>query len=453
MQKFIDTLKSIFGGRSVRYGANATAMTLLFVAVLVMVNVLAVRYPQRIDMTATQQFTISQQTKQILAGLNGPIEIVGYFGSQDRALETDVDNRLKEYVSASSQVSYRFIDPDRDPVAARNDNISSYGEIIVKYGDRKISANGSDEKAITGAILQATQDVQTTVYFLTGHGERTIDDYNAQNISDVRTLLEENNFVVDTINLTVQSAVPLENTVLVIADPQQELSADENRLIGEYFQNGGRLIVLSDPLSPAPLTELMATWGLAWQDDMIVDQQSQLGNPLAPAVLEYPYTDITRDLLGQASVFNSVRSIKETSEPGSVPEGVDLRVMLQSSENSSAATDFTNGQVQVQETDAVGPLLFGYAITVGDGRAVVIGDADFISNGYLTVAQANGALFRNAVAWAATQDALISLPEPEFVDRRVFLTDSQSTLVFYSSVLGLPLLFIVSGIVVWWRRR
>jgi ABC-type uncharacterized transport system involved in gliding motility auxiliary subunit len=130
-----------------------------------------------------------------------------------------------------------------------------------------------------------------------------------------------------------------------------------------------------------------------------------------------------------------------------------LRVMLQSSTNSSAATDFTDGQVQVQETDEPGPLTFGYAITVGDGRAVVVGDADFISNGYLTVAQANGALFRNAVAWAAAQDALISLPEPEFVDRRIFLTDSQSTLIFYSSVLGLPLLFIVSGIVVWWRRR
>lgn len=453
MQKLIDTLKSLFGGRSMRYGANATAMTLLFVTVLVMANVLAVRNHRRIDMTATQQFTISQQTRQILAELKGPVEIVGYFGSQDRTLEADVDNRLKEYVTASDQVSYRFIDPDRDPIAARNDNISANGDIVIKYGDRKIIANGSDEKAITGAILQATQETQTTVYFLTGHGERTIDDYNAQDISDVQTLLSDNNFLVENINLTVQPAIPVENSVLVIADPQQELSADENRLIGEFFQNGGRLIVMSDPMSPGPLNDLMLTWGLAWENNIIVDQQSQLGNPIAPAVLNYPYTDITRDLAGQASVFNAVRSIRETSEPGSVPEGVDLGVLLESSDNSSAATDFTSGQVKVQETDVPGPLIFGYTVAMGDGRAVVIGDTDFISNGYLNVAQANGALFRNAVAWAAAQDALISLPEPEFVNRQIFLTDSQSTLVFYSSVLGLPLLFIVSGIVVWWRRR
>lgn len=453
MQKFIDMLKAVFGGRSVRYGANATAMSLLFVAVLVMLNVIAVRNPRNFDVTATQQFTISQQTRQVLAELNGPVEIVGYFGSQDRALQTDVDNRLKKYVAASPQISYRFIDPDRDPIAARNDNIASYGEIIVKYGDRKITANGSDEKAITGAILQATEEVQTTVYFLTGHGERTIEDYNQPDISDVRGLLSDNNFAVENINLTVQPAIPVENTVLVIADPKQELSADENRLISEYFQNGGRLVLLSDPLNPGPLNDLMASWGLAWQENMIVDQQSQLGNPLAPAVLEYPYTDITRDLLGQASVFNSVRSIAEIGEPGVPPEGVTREVMLQSSDNSSAATDFTNGQVQVQASDEPGPLVFGYTIVAGEGRAVVVGDADFMSNGYITVAQANSALVRNIVAWVAAKESLIALPDPEFVDRRIFLTESQSSLIFYSSVIGLPFIFIISGIVMWWRRR
>ena len=296
MQKYISLLTSFLRGRSVRYGANATAMTLLFIGVLVMVNVLAVRYPRSVDVTATQEFTISQQTRQILQELNGPVEIVGYFGSQDRTLEVDVDNLLKKYAAVSPQVSYRFIDPDRDPIAARNDNISAYGQVIVKYGDRKITSIGTDEKAITGAILQAIQERQTTVYFLVGHGERTLDDFAAMAISDVRPLLEENNFVVENINLTIQPAVPLENSVLVIADPKQELTADENRLIGEYFQNGGRLIILSDPMSPPPLNDLMASWGLSWQNNMIVDQQSQLGNPLAPAVLEYPFNDITRTL-------------------------------------------------------------------------------------------------------------------------------------------------------------
>ena len=83
----------------------------------------------------------------------------------------------------------------------------------------------------------------------------------------------------------------------------------------------------------------------------------------------------------------------------------------------------------------------------------MIGDADFISNGYIRNAQANATLIRNAIAWAGAQDALINLPLPDPIDRQVFLTDDQSSLIFYSSVLGLPLLFVVTGIVVWWRRR
>lgn len=127
---------------------------------------------------------------------------------------------------------------------------------------------------------------------------------------------------------------------------------------------------------------------------------------------------------------------------------------MASSARSSAATDFTDGQVKTQESDAVGPLNFGYILeSPNKSRVVVIGDVDFITNGYINAAQANATLIRNTIAWAGAQDALISLPLPEPVNRQIFLTDDQSALIFYSCVIGLPLLFVVTGIVVWWRRR
>ena len=196
---------------------------------------------------------------------------------------------------------------------------------------------------------------------------------------------------------------------------------------------------------------LLEIWGLEWQPDIIIDQQSQVGNPLAPAVVEYPYTDITRSMTGQASVFNSVRSIKEVGNP---PPEVTRQIFLRSSAQSSAATKFTDGNVEVQESDAQGPLNFGYILeSPTKMRVALIGDVDFVSNGYLQAAQANAALFRNAVAWATAQDSLIAVPTIAPIDRKVFLTNDQSTLIFYSCVIGLPLLFVVTGIAVWWRRR
>jgi ABC-type uncharacterized transport system involved in gliding motility auxiliary subunit len=451
MQTLIERMRAFLGLRQLRYGANASAMTVLLLALLVMGNVLAVRFHRRIDVTATQSFSISQQSQQIVAALNQPLEVVGYFGAQDKALQSDVESRLKEYVAASPRFSYRFVDPDTDPVAAKNDNITSYGTIVVKYADRKIQASGSDEKAITGAILKASQDVQTTVYVLTGHRERSLDNVDPNGLSQLQVVLTDDNFKVAPINLTISTTIPLSNSLLLVADPQDPFTQPEFQSILDYINNGGRMVLMSNPLSVTPLEVLLQVWGLEWQPDIIIDEQSQVGNPLAPAVLQYPYTDITRNMTGQASVFNSVRSIKEIGNP---PPQVTRQIFLSSSAKSSAATKFTDGNVEVQEGDAQGPLSFGYILeSPTKMRAVLIGDVDFVSNGYLQAAQANAALFRNAVAWATAQDSLIAVPSIAPIDRKVFLTNDQSTLIFYSCVIGLPLLFVVTGIAVWWRRR
>ena len=451
MQTLIERMRAFLGLRQLRYGANASAMTVLLLALLVMGNVLAVRFHRRIDVTATQSFSISQQSKQIVAALNQPLEVVGYFGAQDKALQSDVESRLKEYVAATPRFSYRFVDPDTDPVAATNDNITSYGTIVVKYADRKIQASGSDEKAITGAILKASQDVQTTVYVLTGHRERSLDNVDPNGLSQLQVVLTDDNFKVAPINLTISTTIPLSNSLLLVADPQDPFTQPEFQSILDYINNGGRMVLMSNPLSVTPLEVLLQVWGLEWQPDIIIDEQSQVGNPLAPAVLQYPYTDITRNMTGQASVFNSVRSIKEIGNP---PPQVTRQIFLSSSAKSSAATKFTDGNVEVQEGDAQGPLNFGYILeSPTKMRAVLIGDVDFVSNGYLQAAQANAALFRNAVAWATAQDSLIAVPTIAPIDRKVFLTNDQSTLIFYSCVIGLPLLFVVTGIAVWWRRR
>ena len=451
MQTLIQRMRAFLGLRQLRYGANASAMTVLLLVLLVMGNILAVRFHRRIDVTATQSFSISQQSKQIVAALTQPLEVVGYFGAQDKALQSDVESRLKEYVAASPRFSYRFVDPDTDPVAAKNDNITNYGTIVVKYASRKIQASGSDEKAITGAILKASQDVQTTVYVLTGHRERSLDNTDPSGLSQLQVVLTDDNFKVAPINLTISATIPLSNSLLIVADPQDPFTQPEFQIMLDYLNKGGRMVLMSNPLSPTPMDVLLKIWGIEWQPDIIIDQQSQVGNPLAPAVLQYPYTDITRNMTGQASVFNSVRSIREVGNP---PPQVVRQIFLSSSAKSSAATKFTDGKVEVQASDAQGPLNFGYMIeSPTKMRAAIIGDVDFVSNGYLQAAQANAALFRNTVAWATARDALIAVPTIAPIDRKVFLTNDQSTLIFYSCVIGLPLLFIITGIAVWWRRR
>jgi len=59
----------------------------------------------------------------------------------------------------------------------------------------------------------------------------------------------------------------------------------------------------------------------------------------------------------------------------------------------------------------------------------------------------------NAVNWLATEEELISIRPKEPEQRQVILTAPQARAIIYSSILFVPLLVLVAGGIVWWRRR
>jgi len=82
----------------------------------------------------------------------------------------------------------------------------------------------------------------------------------------------------------------------------------------------------------------------------------------------------------------------------------------------------------------------------------VFGDSDFAANGVLGI-PGNRDLFLNAVNWLAQKETLIAIRPREAEDRRVTLTADQQRRAFYLSVLVIPCLAFVAGLVTWWRRR
>ncbi|NJN68557.1 MAG: GldG family protein [Chloroflexaceae bacterium] len=472
-QNLLRRTKQIIKTRQVRIGTNATVMTVAFLGILVLLNIVVTRNHQRWDLTASGEFSLSEQTEQIIQQIDQPVEIVGFYPQENaiyRERQKETASKLEEYTSRSTFISYRTVDMDVDPLTAKQYEVTSPGTLVFVSGDRQQKVFGNDEATLTGALLKVTQSQPTTIYFLAGHKERSIDGFEQQDYSQARQVLEENNFLVDTINLFITDTIPIDNTVLVVAEPQEPLPPDQEEVIATYVARGGRLLLLSNPLSPLPLTGLLEAAGLVWHDDILLDRQSELGNPFAPVVVDYPFNAVTEDLAGLPTFFLTVRTLGEqVASPSSSP-GVTVLPLLQSSSDSQAATDFEGGEIRLSQSDRRGPLPFGYTVegrvaaatTVTttaasdtQARLVIIGDADFASNAYLSSPSiANGALFLNAVAWLAEQEELIALPpKPQFDRSMAPLTDRQSKFVFYSSAFGLPLLVLAVGIGVWWRRR
>ena len=72
-----------FSGRQARFGTLAIASTLVVLAILVAINYLASRYNKRWDLTAASQYTLSEQTKKVLQGLQRPVQATVFARTED----------------------------------------------------------------------------------------------------------------------------------------------------------------------------------------------------------------------------------------------------------------------------------------------------------------------------------------------------------------------------------
>ncbi len=450
-----DLVLEVVTGRRVRYGANAVIMSLAFVGIVGLLNVLTDRYHRRFDLTELAEFTLSSQTVQVLGDLEEPVHITGFFQEGDTRRQ-DLEDLLLEYQQHSGLITFELIDPVLRPETAIRFGISAFGTIVYQSGGREQHETGAiDERSITSALIKISREEASRVYFLTGHGERHVEAFVPQGYGQIGQALLEEGYEVESLNLTTAREVPEAATLVIVAAPQTRLLDQEAAALNAYGERGGRLLVLQEPTAEATLETILEPWGLMFEDDVIVDPERALFglDPFSPVVSDYPFHVVTREL--PDTVFTGVRSISELED---VPERVVVSSLIRSSAGSWGETDYAAPQVQPDEADLPGPRLIAVAAEreAADGapkaRVAVFGDADFASNASLTLG-ANQDLFLNAVNWLTEEEALVGIrPLPPAV-RSVVLSPVQSGLLFWTSVVFLPGAVVLAGALVWWRRR
>ncbi len=448
-----DAVRKALTGRTAKYGSNALVMSLAALAILAMLNFLGNRHHRRFDLTASRQYSLSSQTIQVLKELKEPVKVTAFFTPSD-GRRGRLEDLFAEYTYYTDKLSVEFVDPDRKPAVARQYGITSYGTLVFERGERRQDIFGVEEQDITSAILKVSRDEQKGVYFITGHKERDPDEFAQDGYSSIKALLEKSNYKVDTLNLAMTDTIPSDAAVLVVAGPQIEYAEDETKTLDAYLSDGGKLMILHDPDMPADFSPLLEQYGIAFRNDLIVDPASSFfGDALTPLTVDYPYTMITKDMGGLTSFFPYARSLEKNP---STPEGVAITELIRTSDRSWGETNLEQRQVRRDEADIPGPLTLAAMVRKDKTRLVLIGDSDFVSNNVLNSVRGafgNADLFVNAINWLAEEESLIAIgPKPPDV-RHMFMTPSQMRLVLYTSAIALPLAVLVTGAVVWWRRR
>jgi ABC-type uncharacterized transport system involved in gliding motility auxiliary subunit len=464
------------GRRSAREGANSLALVLVVVGIGVAINYIASRHQKRWDFTAARQYTLSEQTSKVLAGLESELALVLLDNpTASRALAAR--DLLELYDVESERVSFEVVDPEADPQKALSyqepgETGFTMGTVLVSSGERRERATAATEPEITNAILRVLRVERKKIYFTSGHQEKSIEDTDpSAGISVVSGKLGGSTY--ETESLVIARAVqgdemriPEDADAVVIAGPRTDFLPEEIGALDAYLRAGGRAVFLLDPSTQAAtpaLDEYLREQGVSLGSDLVVDPLSV--PPLYPVVRSYGAHPIVESFTNALSIFPLVRTVERLD---SVPEGADVRDLFSSEAESWAETRMD--ELQARQGPAPdqkrGPLPLALAVSLAaseaadgeeakppSGRFVVVGDSDFITNELAEAPVLNSDLFLNMVNWAAEDEDLISIRPREPEDRRIFLAPQQMTNVILFSLLILPGAILVTGISVWWGRR
>lgn len=447
-------------GRQARYGGNTLIASLAFIAIIVVANTLAYQNPTPLlDLTEEQSNTLAPELTAALESLPDKVHATGFFSQLPSDSAQELLDRIKS--KSGGKFDYEFVDPNRDPQRARENNITGDGKILLEMSGRKEIAASASETEIFEALLRLTNPEERAVYFLIGHGERDTLEYNQETGSMTRAveILRSKNYTVNTLNLPAENKIPEDADLIIIAGPVQPITENEQKLLRAYLASGGSLLVMEDPLIATdfgdqadPLAELLLEdWGISINNDIVIDLDSP--DPSIGTAAEYPGPHaITRKLNNIITYFPLTRSLTIAS----APENVQASPLIQTTAKSWGETNTAEQNVAFDETtDIPGPMTLAIAAenTATKSRVVAFGTSQFATDQNFDQ-YGNGDIFANSVDWAAQQEGLIELTSREPVARS-FTPASQGRILFLMFVVAIlvPGIFIVLGIMTWLQRR
>lgn len=486
------------------FRATLGAAILLGLGILVLVNYVFSRRFARWDWTKSGLYSLSDKTKQVVKDLKAPVTVT-VFMTEQMPLYREVDELLKRYRAASPLITVETLDPTRNIARAEalvkefgirsstvvftsgegdakrkkyvtQDQLAEYDFSRARFGGEPSIKAFKGEQEFTSAILAVTQSKTPRVLFTSGHGERSTTGRDRADLPSVAELLKRDNCTVEDWASLGAPDVPAGTDLLVVAGPRSAFTEPERAALRRWLDAGGRAIFLLDveffpgkvtTMADVGLKPLLEGIGVRLDDDVVVDPKNALPlfGPETVFARSFRPHAITKLLEGSAVVLPLARSVGLVEK---MPEGWTGQVLIETSADGWGETDLANLEKKVDkdDRDVKGPVPLAVAVETSApaaapkegaapakrSRVVVVGDADFASEGYVRNA-ANAILISAAANWALERDALVAIP-PKATDQIAVFLSGGDLLRVLAIVAGvLPLAAIALGVAVWFRRR
>lgn len=482
--------------RRVQIGLNVLAQIILLLFLAAMVNSIAFKHYQRWDFSRDQKYALSDKTKRFLRTIKGKMRIIVFF-SPSTPITADVQNLLTEYQYAGKgKIDIERIDPERSLSRAKEmfdkyKVVSDESLLVIDYEGRNKTVKASEmaeidqsgmafgegprvtafkgEQAITSAMMDVVQGKKNTLGYVLGHKEPPLSGNT--NISVLKAFIENENIKFQELNLFDVGAIPAELKTILIIGPQYDLSDREMKLLRDFWDKQGRILLLLDPAAKTPkLDAFLSELGVKVNDDRLMAF-------LRTGIQELALTrDVQAHFLGGNPVTKRLADVRAlffggtsslTLEPDRMrATNVRLDPLIQAEKGYFAETDYNSdnqAKFQADAKAAGAPPTIGAAVERGasadervqmnSSRLVVVSNATFVQDNAVTQDQQALDFISGSVNWLLSREQLIGIAPKISKPLTFTLNEDALRNLRWIVLVGMPLIFAVLGAAVWWQRR
>lgn len=496
----------------VKIGVNLIVQIALLLFLALAANYLGFEHYRRWDLSRDQKYALSDKTKRFLETIKGKVRVTVFFSARSPVYD-DVQGLLTEYqYAAKEKIDVENVDPDRNYSRAKAlvdkyKIVSDESQVILDYDNRNKAVKASEmaemdqgnpmfgespkmvafkgEQAITSAMIDLVEGKKNAVGYVLGHKEPPIADAppslspamapepgTPSPLSLVKTVIENENIKFQELNLFEVPAIPADLKTIVIVGPQYDFSDREMKLLRDFWEKQGRILLLLDPSAKTPkLLAFVNELGVKVNDDRLmamvktgIQEMARVRDVIGRFLPDSP---ITKKLAEVRAIFVGGTCSLTLEQDRVRPANIKLQPLIQAEKGYWAEKDYNStDEAKLQADAAANPntlLTVGVSIEKGgsadervqtnSARMVVVTNASFIQDNAITQDQQALDFMSGSVNWLLSREQLIGIA-PKVPKTVTFSMDDKSMRNMRWLILVLlPLIPAVLGFGVWWYRR
>lgn len=462
--------------KNISMSAYSSTVVVISAALVVLLNVLVLELPSKytaFDVTTNKLYSLTNETQAMVKALDEDINI--YVLVNEEQADELLDATLNTYEDLNAHIKVDYVDPAVNPKfftqytsdsvtynsiiveGSRRSKVIDYSNIYeseIDYSTYTSAVTGYDgEGQLTSAISYVTTDDMPKIYMLEGHGEVPFD-------APFLSAIEKENVDYEIINLLNYDEVPDDAMCVVINAPSEDLSDEDTEKMLNYMNEGGNVLLISGYTGRELINfnSLLDFYGVSVSRGLIIEGNKNYYYGRNPF---YLLPDIVYDGI-TASAYNSRSYVFVPEAQGltvSEREDTEVTTLLSSSNESYVRDDISGSEsYEKQESDIEGPFAIGVKCvkTLEDkSSAAVIYSSQYLftEGADSMVAGTNSKLFSGSLGSLVSHESSISVPVKSYEVSYLILTENQIILLSLLTVIVIPFAFLISGFVIWFRRR